>query len=118
MFYENEKLIRSYGYEQKTSLEILAEMQHNNIPTFLIDFTSNIYHALWFAFSDNSPEANDDNCVKIFILNNKKNKVKNKLDLRSLRYEKKEFPNDVFRASMYIKRAIAQNSYFICDKKE
>ena len=123
MFYENEKLITSYGYEQKTSLEILAEMQHNNIPTFLIDFTTNIYHALWFAFSDNSPNTNDDEnddeyeYVKIFILNNKTNKVENKLDF-SMLIKEKVFPNTVFRAPASIKRAITQKSYFICDKKD
>ena len=117
MFYENEKLIRSYGYKQKTSLEILAEMQHNNIPTFLIDFTTNIYHALWFAFSDNSPKARESKYVKIFILNNKTNKVENKLDFNML-IKEKVFPNTVFRAPISIKRAITQKSYFICDKKD
>ena len=117
MFYKNDELIKSYGYHKKTSLEILSEMQHNNIPTFLIDFTSDIYHALWFAFSDNSPKARKSKYVKIFILNNKTNKVENKLDFNML-IKEKVFPNTVFKAPMSTKRGITQKSYFICDKKK
>ena len=115
-FHKKIQLIKGYGYKQRTTLELLTEMQHNNIPTFLIDFTSNIYHALWFAFSDNSPEANKGNNAKIFILNNEDNKSENELDLNLLS-EQNEFPNSIFNASIFTKRAITQKSYFICDKK-
>ena len=119
-----EQISKKWGYERK-ALEILGEVQHYNdvhAPTFLIDFTSNIYHALWFAFADNpfNKEYLSKN-ARIYIL---KYKILNDDDDTNIKYEmdienlKDKGINNIYALSPshIIQRSNAQKSYFICDQ--
>ena len=75
--YYNIKLIEQYklenfhsGYSSETmklDLGILAQLQYMGAATSLIEFSDNALVALWFACQE-SPEANNDNNGKVFIL--------------------------------------------------
>lgn len=103
-----EEILNEYAaktVDHFNKLGFLANMQHYGIPTFFIDFTSDIFHALWFAIS----EIKNTNKTKYFSLYIIKSKdIKNEVELNKEKFE-------IFKAPNSISRSLSQKSYFIID---
>ena len=77
----------SDGDRRLSDLELLAQLQHYNAATGLIDFTYDPLAALWFALTggDNENDENDENDGKVFVLN-----INDPKYFRKVRYEQFE----------------------------
>ena len=117
-FNKMKELMDEWGYKEKTDLEMLCEIQHtnnSNTPTFLIDFTSNIYNALWFAVCDGPINERNTN-AKIFILKYDESLLCTKVEFKNL--ISKGMSNIYTLAPLNtILRSNAQKSYFIFDQE-
>ena len=114
-FEQRIKLIRE-KYFEKDNLILTSQMQHSKIETILIDFTSNFYHALWFAFSklkENIELIKKQKILKyrsLYLLENNK----------KIFYEIKDWKekNRIYKCPLNNKRGISQKSYFIIDNQD
>ena len=99
------------------SITILSEMQHNGTPTPLIDFTSDFFNALWFAFSDKDYKDDKDhvgNFTSLFLLKRGNKNIEYKLGTNNEKMQDK----NIYSCPNQIKRGISQKSYFIVDNRE
>lgn len=55
--------------EKLDDLELLAELQHNQAATCLLDFTHNFHIALWFACASSSESNENRKSGKVFVMN-------------------------------------------------
>ncbi len=103
-------------YKQKhhnniNNLQILTKMKYYNTPTILIDFTTDFWHAFWFALSSEDNEKNLNKPFSIFYF-----------EYNSIRDQIEE--NDWFSKNVYTapKRIIEpptyQKSYFVLDNED
>ena len=117
-FNKMKELMEKWGYKKVNDIEMLCEIQHSNdinAPTFLIDFTSNIYHALWFAVCDGTINEINTN-AKIFILKYDESLLRYDMNFENLMYE--GMSNIYALAPLNIThRSNAQKSFFIFDQQ-
>ena len=94
----------------KKILEILTEFRHLNLKSPLIDFTSDIYIALWFCIygKENNEEFFEEEYYSLFVLESK-----NIFDELNDLNEK----NKIYSCPKNIKRGISQKSFFILDNQ-
>ena len=109
IFEERYKVLKSQNV-QKTRLEAIAWMQHFGLKTILIDFTSDLLNAIWFAFSEDIELENGFRSLYIFKTQ-KEAKVK---------YEIKDFKEkkNIYKCPFEIERGLSQKSYFVIDNIE
>ena len=118
VFKERIKYIKE-RYSEKDNLTLASQMQHNDVETILIDFTSNFYHAFWFAFSELEENIklikNQDNLKyrSLYLLKKDEN-ILYKIDDKNGWEDK----NKIYRCPLDNKRGISQKSYFIIDNQD
>ena len=105
--------------EEKSELNILAEMQHFGNPTTLIDFTKDILHALFFSFHNENFSYFNSGYVNIFLKKIDKD-IKYSLYNKGENKDKRIIKNisGVFYCPKNIIRGVSQKSLFIFDNKD
>ena len=116
-FIEKNKIIGE-DLEIKDDLSLLGKMQHNGHPTPLIDFTEDIFVALWFG-SSYFPEIENDlkepKSFRIFYFNKKNGEHSTKLDIKKIKMD--EIITLKFNTGQKISRSISQKSIFVFDNQ-
>lgn len=85
-----ERLAPRFAIQQKRDWHTLVDMQHYGIPTRLMDWTSVLGLAVFFATSTYRPSRNDENHFSIYVLN------PSKLNAKGGRAEIYSSENDYF----------------------
>ena len=112
-FIEKSKFLRQ-EFKNLDDLSLLGEMQHHGQPIPLIDFTEDIFIALWFGvsyFSNNVEQ--DPKYFRIFYIKEKEWQHNDKLNFEKI--EMNGITTLKFNTGQKIKRSISQKSIFIFD---
>jgi hypothetical protein len=102
--------------ESSDDLSLLGNMQHHGQLTPLIDFTEDIFVALWFGasfFDEMENNSEREKCFRIFYLKRKEEEYSAKLDIEKI--EMNQISAFKFNTGQKIGRSISQKSIFIFD---